>query len=160
VVLTFDDGYIDHYVTVLPTLQQYGFTGTFFIITGLTDAADPEYMSWPQISEMADTGMSMEPHTKSHMNITGRDNDFLVYEIAGSFESLAAYTDHQPRMFAYPGGDYDDAALALLQSLNCWGAVTTQRGALHTTDNVLEMPRVRVSGDTGVSGLAYLLQTS
>jgi peptidoglycan/xylan/chitin deacetylase (PgdA/CDA1 family) len=117
-------------------------------------------MTWTQINEMADAGMSMEPHTKSHLNLTGRDNDFLVYEIAGSFESLAAYTGQQPHMFAYPGGDYDDAALGLLQSLTCWGAVTTQRGALHTTDNALEMPRVRVSGDTGVSGLAYLLQTS
>jgi len=160
VVLTFDDGYADHYVTVFPVLQELGFTGTFFIITGRADANDPEYMNWTQIREMADAGMSMEPHTKSHLNLTGRDSDFLVYEILGSFESIATNTGHVPRMFAYPGGDYDDSTLSLLKSLLCWRAVTTERGALHTTDNYLEMPRVRVSGDTGVPGLAYLLQTS
>lgn len=160
VVLTFDDGYIDHYTTVFPTLQEYGFTGTFFIITGYADANNPEYLNWAQIREMSDAGMSMEPHTKSHLGLVGRDQEFLVYEVLGSFESIAAHTSRAPRMFAYPGGDYDDATLNMMQSLSVWRAVTTQRGALHTTDNLLEVPRVRVSGDTGVTGLAYLLQTS
>jgi len=160
VVLTFDDGYIEHYATVFPTLQEYGFAGTFFVITGYADANNPDYLSWEQISEMADAGMSMEPHTKSHLGLVGRDNDFLLYEVLGSFESIAEHTDRIPRMFAYPGGDYDDAALHMLASLACWRAVTTHHGVLHTTDNYLELPRVRVSGDTAVTGLAYLLQTS
>jgi peptidoglycan/xylan/chitin deacetylase (PgdA/CDA1 family) len=160
VALTFDDGYIDHYMTVLPTLQEYGFTGTFFIITGYADANNPDYLNWAQIREMSDAGMSMEPHTKTHLGLIGRDHDFLVYEVLGSFESIAMHTGRQPRMFAYPGGDYDDAALQMLEALATWRAVTTQRGALHTTDNLLEVPRVRVSGDTGVVGLAHLLQTS
>jgi peptidoglycan/xylan/chitin deacetylase (PgdA/CDA1 family) len=160
VVLTFDDGYREHYTTVFPTLEEFGFIGTFFVITGYVDANNLDYLNWSQISEMSDAGMSMEPHTKSHLGLVGRDSDFLTYEVLGSFESMAAHTGQMPRMFAYPGGDYDDAALEMLQSLYCWRAVTTQRGALHTTDNTLEVPRVRVSGDTGVVGLAYLLQTS
>jgi peptidoglycan/xylan/chitin deacetylase (PgdA/CDA1 family) len=160
VILTFDDGYIDHYVTVFSTLQEFGFVGTFFVITGYADANNPEYLNWSQIREMSDAGMSMEPHTRSHLGLVGRDRDFLTYEVLGSFESLAAHTGRTPRMFAYPGGDYDDAALDMLESVYCWRAVTTQRGALHTTGNYLEVPRVRVSGDTGVVGLAHLLQTS
>lgn len=160
VILTFDDGYSEHYTTVFPTLEEFEFNGTFFVITGYADVNNPEYLNWSQIREMSDAGMSMEPHTKSHLGLVGRDNDFLTYEVLGSFESMAAHTGQMPRMFAYPGGDYDDAALEMLESLYCWRAVTTQRGALHTTDNYLEVPRVRVSGDTGVVGLAYLLQTS
>ncbi len=160
VILTFDDGYIDHYVTVFPTLQEFGFVGTFFVITGYADANNPDYLNWSQIREMSDAGMSMEPHTKSHLGLVGRDRDFLTYEVLGSFESMAAHTGRTPRMFAYPGGDYDDTALEMLESVYCWRAVTTQRGALHTTDNYLEVPRVRVSGDTGVVGLEYLLRTS
>ena len=157
IILTFDDGYIDAYTTVFPILREFGFIGTFFIITGRADATDPDYVNWQQISEMAAAGMSMESHTKNHADLRGRDYDFLVYELLGSLESLHAYTGIEPHMFAYPIGHYDGMTLDVVRGLPVWRAVTTQAGMLQTTDNRLEMPRVRVSGDTGVSGLAYLL---
>lgn len=160
VILTFDDGYIDHYLNVFPALKDYGFTGTFFIITGRPDTNDPAYMTWDEIKQMADVGMSMESHTKTHRELTDRDYDFLVYELLGSLQSLQAHTGIMPHMFAYPVGHYDDATLGVLAQLPVWRAVTTERGALHTTDNRLEVSRVRINGDTGVSGLASLLQTS
>jgi peptidoglycan/xylan/chitin deacetylase (PgdA/CDA1 family) len=159
VVLTFDDGYIDHYVNVFPVLKQYNFTATFFIITGMPDGNDSEYVSWQQIREMSDAGMSMESHTKTHSDLRGRAYDFLVYELLGSMQSLQAYTGKEPHMFAYPIGHYDDNTLAVLQTLPVWRAVTTQPGALETTDNALELPRIRIHGTTGVNGLASLLQS-
>ena len=80
IILTFDDGYIDHYVTVLPILQEMGFVGTYFIITGRADVNDPAYINWTQIKTMADAGMSIESHTKSHLDLLGRDRDLLVPE--------------------------------------------------------------------------------
>lgn len=159
VVLTFDDGYIDHYVNVFPVLTEYKFTGTFFIITARADSNDPVYMNWTQIGEMADAGMSMESHTKTHQDLRERGYDFLVYELLGSLESLRAHTQAPTRMFAYPVGRYDVATLNVMSQLPIWRAVTTERGALHTTDNYLEVPRVRINGDTGVGALAGLLQT-
>jgi len=157
IILTFDDGYIDAYTTVFPILREFGLTGTFFIITGRADANDPDYVNWQQISEMSAAGMSMESHTKNHADLRGRTYDFLVYELLGSLESLQAYTGIEPHIFAYPIGHYDGMTLDVVRGLPVWRAVTTQAGMLQTTDNRLEMPRVRVSGDTGVSGLAYLL---
>lgn len=160
VILTFDDGYIDHYVNVLPALRDYGFTGTFFIITALADANRGDYLNWAQIREMADAGMSMESHTKNHVDLRGRDYDFLVYELLGSLESLAAYTGQTSHILSYPVGHYDAMTLQVAEQLPIWRAVTTQRGALHTTDNRLEMPRVRVHGGTGPGGLASLLNAN
>jgi peptidoglycan/xylan/chitin deacetylase (PgdA/CDA1 family) len=157
IILTFDDGHIDHYTTVFPILREFGFVGTFFVITGRADANDPAYMNWAQIEEMSRAGMNMESHSKSHRDLRGRDHDFLVYELLGSFESLAAHTGKTPRMFCYPGGRYDDTTLQMARELDVWRAVTTQAGMNHTTDNRLEMPRVRVSGSTGAGGLPYLL---
>jgi peptidoglycan/xylan/chitin deacetylase (PgdA/CDA1 family) len=158
VILTFDDGYIDHYTNVFPVLRSQAFTGTFFIITSRPDAHDPEYMSWDQIREMAGAGMSMESHTKTHSELDGgRSYDFLVYEMLGSMESLRAYTGRQPHMFAYPVGRYDAAALAVARTLPIWRAVTTHDGRYHTTDNRLELDRVRIPGNLGVPGLASIL---
>jgi peptidoglycan/xylan/chitin deacetylase (PgdA/CDA1 family) len=160
VILTFDDGYIDHHVNVFPALQENGFTATFFIITQRADVNDPVYLNWSQIEAMAAAGMSMESHTKTHQDLRERDYDFLVYELLGSLQSLGAHTGVSSRMLAYPVGHYDDMTLSVLDQLPIWRAVTTERGALHTTDNRLEVPRVRINGDTGVGALAGLLETS
>lgn len=157
VVLTFDDSYIDHYVNVFPILREFGFTATFFVITGLVDAHASDYMTWAQIKEMAVAGMSMESHTKNHVDLRDRGYDFLVYELLGSLQSLASYTGYESHMFAYPVGRYDDMTLSVLEQMPIWRAVTTQPGLLHTTDNVLEVPRQRVSGNMSVAGLEYIL---
>ncbi len=160
VVLTFDDGYLDHYTFVFPLLQEFGYTGTFFIITELADHRQPGHLTWEQIQTMAIAGMSMESHTKNHPDLRNRSYDFLVYEVAGSVESLAAHLSVTPRFFAYPVGRYDDTVLNFLPQTPLWRAVTTESGAYQTTDNHLLMPRVRISGNTSVAGLDSLLNTA
>jgi peptidoglycan/xylan/chitin deacetylase (PgdA/CDA1 family) len=157
VVLTFDDGYRDHYDYVFPALRRYGLTGTFFIITGRADASDPAYLTWAEIAEMAQAGMSMEPHTKSHISLEGRNRDVLIYEMLGSHESLRAHTGSRAQMLSYPAGRYDDLTLQMADEIGFELAVTTEAGMHHTTSNTLELPRVRVSGETSAAGLHYLL---
>ncbi len=158
IVLTFDDGYEDAYTNVFPVLKQFGFIGTFFVITSRPDANDPNYMSWPQIAEMSRAGMSMEPHTKDHVDLRQRDHDFLIYQMQGSIESLAAYTGHMPRMFDYPVGHYDTATLTVVKELGVWIGVSTANGDLQTTSGRLHLPRLRIAGNMSVSALASILR--
>ncbi len=158
VALTFDDGYDDHYQAVFPMLTAYDMTGTFFIVTQFVDERHSGYMGWEHVREMAAAGMSMEAHTKTHPTLDARSYDFLVYQIIGSIESLAHHTGKRPRIFSYPVGRYDSDTLAVMRSTDVIRAVTTQPGASHTTDNRLEMTRLRISNETGVAGLAYLLE--
>lgn len=160
VILTFDDGHIDHYTQVFPLLKEFGFTATFFIITNFADHNTPNYLNWQQITEMSAAGMSMEAHTKSHQDLRSRDRNYLIYEIIGSVESLYAHTAFYPRMLAYPGGKYDPAVLNLVNELPLWRALTTENSAYHTTTNYFEMSRVRVSGNTGVTAFQYLMLNS
>jgi peptidoglycan/xylan/chitin deacetylase (PgdA/CDA1 family) len=145
---------------VFPALQEHEFTATFFIITGRADANDPAYLTWDQIGEMAAAGLSMEAHTKNHPSLLDRDRDFLVYELLGSRESLAAHTGAEPRMLAYPAGRYDALTLQMTSELDFWLAVTTHPGAAHVTSNRLELSRLRVSYDMQVPGLAQLLRSA
>ncbi len=158
VILTFDDGYLDHYVHVFPVLRQYNYTATFFIITGLADAAQPGHLNWTQIREMAAAGMSMESHTKNHPDLRNRSHEFLVYELLGSLESLSAHTGRPAQALAYPVGRYDDGVLAVASQLPIEVAVTTQPGVLHTSDRLLELARVRVPANAGAAGLAAALR--
>jgi peptidoglycan/xylan/chitin deacetylase (PgdA/CDA1 family) len=159
IVLTFDDGYRDHYDNVLPLLREFNFNGTFFVITGYADQGLPQYLSWAQIQEMAQQGMSIEPHTKSHIDLRQRTRDELIYEIVGSVESIQAHTGQSGAIFAYPGGRYDDQTLSVLHDTSVRRAVTTEHGSLLTSDNLYELPRLRISGEMSVTALDQLLHS-
>ncbi len=157
VVLTFDDGYTDIYKNAFPILEEFGFVGTFFIVTGWIDERNPNYISWAQAREMAEAGMRIESHSKSHPDLTNKPRDFIVYEVLGSIESIEAHTGRRPRFFCYPAGAFDDNLTAMLPELGVWGAVTTQQGTRHYSDMLYTMRRVRISNDTSLAQFAALL---
>lgn len=159
IILSFDDGHIDHYQYVFPLLQEFNMTGTFFIITALADSQNPLHLNWSQIREMSDAGMSMEAHTKNHASLRERSRDFLVYEMLGSLESMSIHNERPTYMLSYPVGHYDNLTLEVGRELGIWRAVTTERGTQHTTHNRLLLPRVRVNGGIGAAGLDYILNT-
>ncbi|GAB1421097.1 hypothetical protein MASR2M15_12370 [Anaerolineales bacterium] len=160
IIISFDDSHLDHYTVVFPILRDRQIKGTFFVISDLADQNNPEHLNWAQIQEMADYGMEMASHTKSHHNLQERDIDFLTYEIVGSLESLSYYTNINPIGFAYPIGKYDQNVVDFLESTTIELAVTTEFGAYQSTDYRLIAPRLRVSNGTGVPGLIYLLSSS
>lgn len=145
VILTFDDGYLDHYTNAFPLLQEFGFKGTFFIITEWVDNGNPNHMTWAMIEEMAAAGMRMESHSKSHADLTeAEDEAELIWQILGSQETLAAHIGYTPRFFCYPGGRYNEETIAVLEKLDFWGAVTTADGKMHGYGDRYEWSRLRM----------------
>jgi peptidoglycan/xylan/chitin deacetylase (PgdA/CDA1 family) len=102
--------------------------------------------------------MSMEPHTKDHVDLRQRDHDYLIYQMQGSIESLAAYIGHRPHMFNYPVGHYDAATLRVAKELDVWIGVSTANGDRATTSSRLHLPRLRITGNMSVEGLASILR--
>lgn len=146
VVLTFDDGYEDAYDVVFPLLLDYGFTGTFFVLATPAHFEAPGYITWDQMKEMSDAGMEIQAHGRDHVDLHGRSNDYLVYQILGIQEAIRDHTGQLPRFFCYPSGRYDANVIAVLKSAGYWGAVTTEWGKTHTLEGFHEMSRVRVRG--------------
>jgi peptidoglycan/xylan/chitin deacetylase (PgdA/CDA1 family) len=146
VALTFDDGYRDAYEVVFPMLLDYGFPGTFFVLASPMHYESADYITWAQAQEMSDAGMAIEGHGRDHVDLRGRSNDFLVYQILGIQEAIHYHTGRLPRFFAYPSGQYDANTIAVLESAGYWGAVTTKWGRDHTLESRFEMPRLRIRG--------------
>ena len=148
VILTFDDGYLDNYQIAYPILQQFGFVGTFFIVTEFIDNNRAGYMNWQMIEEMAAAGHRFEPHSRTHPDLRARNNDYLIWEILGPQETLTAHIGYTPRYFSFPSGRYDDDVLAMLHRLEFWGAVTTTPGADLGFENRYTWPRLRIRNNT------------
>lgn len=157
IILTFDDGYRDQYENAFPLLRQYGYTGTFFIFTQVIDTYNVSYLTWDMVIEMHQAGMEFGSHSYRHPDLSGRDVDFLVYEILGSKEAIEERIGEPVRFFSYPSGRYDDLTIKVLDSAHFWSAVTTQFGAEQSYNDRFELKRIRIRGNDTIDDLAAKL---
>lgn len=159
VIISFDDGYRDNYENAFPLLQRYGYTGIFFVFTQVIDTYNVSYLTWEMVVEMHRAGMEFGSHSYRHSDLSGKDVDFLVYEILGSKEAIEARIQEPVRFFSYPSGRYDDLAVKVVESANFWGAVTTEWGIEQSFAGRFAMPRLRVRGNDTVENLAVKLNS-
>ncbi len=146
IVLTFDDGYADNYENAFPILKEFGFVGTFFILTDVTDRSQPGYMTWDMLREMSQAGMDIEVHGREHIEYTGRSRDWLIYHLLGPAQTIEANLGYQPRFIAYTAGKYDQEVIDVAHEMGYWGAVTTIHGTLQEKQHPFELTRLRVRG--------------
>ncbi len=158
VVLTFDDGYLDNYTHAYPILERYGFSGTFFIITGLVDKQAEGHMSWDQVEELHSRGMEIGSHSYTHPDLRGRSDDYIIWQVLGSKEAIEARIGEPVRFFCYPSGRYDEATVRILRQLDFWGATTIEQGKTQTSDHLLELRRIRVRGSDDLARFIYKLE--
>jgi peptidoglycan/xylan/chitin deacetylase (PgdA/CDA1 family) len=157
IVLTFDDGYADAYTQAFPLLKEFGFTGTFFLISSPIDAKNRDFVSWAQVSEMHDAGMKFEPHSYDHPDLRDRTRDFLVFQILAPKEAIESRTGEACHFFAYPSGRYDQLAIDVLRSADFWGGVTIEQGATHSASDLFVLKRVRVHGGEDLDTFVRML---
>jgi peptidoglycan/xylan/chitin deacetylase (PgdA/CDA1 family) len=158
IIISLDDAYRDNYENAYPILKEFGMKATIFVPTEFIDAGNPNYLTWEMIDEMSANGIRFEVHSRTHPDMRERERDYLIWEILGPQETLAAHIGYTPRYFAYPGGTYDQAVIDMLIELEFWGAVTTAPGKWHGFNNRYEWDRMRVRNATTLGEFADLVE--
>jgi peptidoglycan/xylan/chitin deacetylase (PgdA/CDA1 family) len=112
--LTFDDGYRDVLRGAVPVLRRYGFTATFFVLSGLLGGAnvwDPpprrELVSADDVRWLAAGGHEIGSHGVSHPRLTEVAPQVLRDEVADSRAAFGRLLGVEPRSFCYPYGWVD-----------------------------------------------------
>jgi peptidoglycan/xylan/chitin deacetylase (PgdA/CDA1 family) len=159
IILTFDDGYLDHYTNAFPILQKYGMIGTFFVLTGPADEGNPAYLSWDMIQAMSNAGMDIQLHSRAHLDMRNRPYEWLVFQIIGGRQSIEGHTGKPVNFIAYPSGKYDLNLQHFLRDTNFWAAVTTANGRRHVLSEALAWDRLRISGQLRLADFARLLDS-
>ncbi len=150
VVLTFDDGYATFHSIAVPTLKQYNYTATAFIITGLIGRK--EYMTWEQVAELPSQGFEIGSHTVSHADLRFLSGARLTREVAESRRELEQRTGVPVEFFCYPAGKYNDQTPDAVKAAGYLGAVTTQYGPVTLQQSPFLWSRVRIlRGETQAS---------
>lgn len=156
IILTFDDGYDDNYTNVFPTLKDFGFEGTFFIIGAPTDYGSPGYMRWEQVLELYENGMEIGAHSLTHRYNLGQFRPSIQdNEIIQDHQMMVDHLPNWTPLFSYPSGSYNAYTLSLLQKLGYIAAVTTKQGAAQSSEMPLELRRIRIRGEWSMAQFLY-----
>jgi peptidoglycan/xylan/chitin deacetylase (PgdA/CDA1 family) len=134
VVITIDDGWRSFYRLGYPILKKHGFPATLFVYTELISGSS-KTLDWGLVAEMARNGIDIQAHSKTHRNFNERypgepsDEYFrsLKTEIVGSAETIDARVGKKVRFFAYPYGEENTLAAALLEKNGFKAAFTVER---------------------------------
>jgi peptidoglycan/xylan/chitin deacetylase (PgdA/CDA1 family) len=155
-----ENGYntIDLYDLSLAIVNKRELPPNPVVPTQFIDSGNPNHLTWEMIEEMAAYGIRFEPHSKTHPDLRDRERDFLIWELLGSQETLAAHLGYTPRYFAYPGGRYDQAVIDILTELDYWAAVTTAGGKWHGFNDRYEWTRMRVRYSYSLAEFADLVE--
>ncbi len=156
--LTFDDGYADFATTVVPTLAEYGFTATVFVVAGHVggdSSWDPgvprDVMTREQLREVAAAGMEIGSHSLTHPRLPTVDGDRrLAEELVTSRTMLEDLTGEEVAGFCYPYGQHGAREVEAVAEAGFGYAC-----ALWHTEHagLFAMPRVEPFDETRSSGL-------
>lgn len=147
VVITFDDGYEDNYISAYPTLKSYGFSATIFLISNYIDKKE-DFLKWQQIKGMLDGNkITFGGHTKNNVYLPDiKMKSKLKDEIADCKRDIEAKIGRRIDYFCYPTGGFTEEIKKIVQEAGYKGACTTNRGFGKLNKDVYELKRIKIKG--------------
>lgn len=153
VALTFDDGFINFAAEAAPLLGAHALPATLYVVAGHAggdnawggriDARVPRLplLDWPALGRMAEQGVELGAHTRTHSHLTQVSPAALEDELAGAADTIRRETGRVVKSLAYPYGDADARVAAAARRCFPLG-VTTELRMLAAGEDSLLLPRL------------------
>lgn len=157
VAITFDDGYLDNYINAYPILKKLKLPAAIFVVVNRIGKrlGNDEYMTWPQIQEMADSGLiTIGSHSMNHLNLSEVDSEEkLRYEIFESKkileEKLKKKIDGSTTLridfFSYPFGGVNPKTRSLVIEAGYKAGAGTNFPKGYPNNDIYALKRLRIS---------------
>ncbi len=153
VALTFDDAFANFGTEAWPLLRDHGLPATVFVVSGHAGGTNAwggreqpgiptlPLMDWDTLGRLAEEGVTLGAHSRTHPDLRALDDAGLQEELAGSAATIAARTGRRPDAFAYPYGAHDTRVAAAAASVFRF-ACTTELRPLARLDAPARLPRL------------------
>lgn len=156
VAITFDDGYCNFYTRALPLLEEYGFTATVFVASGLVGRQDtrlgPEpLLTWQEIREANELGIEVGSHTVAHLELYRWGVSVLQNELTTSKAMIEDEVGKEVCSFAFPYAfpehdrAFTDRCASLLKSTGYTVGVCTAIGTAGPGNDQYFLPRLPIN---------------
>jgi peptidoglycan/xylan/chitin deacetylase (PgdA/CDA1 family) len=115
------------YVKTLPYSETLAWTHK---ICSELDAPEPEpgVLGWQTLRHLADEGVTIGAHTRSHRWLTQLSPEEVEAEVKGSLADVEKEIGAAPPIFAYPDGRFNEEVVEILKQAGIVLAFTTIRG--------------------------------
>lgn len=102
VVISFDDGDVSNVRVALPLLRERGMLAEFFVTGDFI--GQPGMLTAQDLRTLADAGMGVQSHGRSHRFLEDMDADAMYAELRDSKQRLEAASGRPVTAIAFPGG--------------------------------------------------------
>jgi peptidoglycan/xylan/chitin deacetylase (PgdA/CDA1 family) len=132
------------YVKSLPHQEAMALVEELSAALGAGDGRSA-VLGWRELRSLADEGVTLAPHSRTHPLLHRLPPESARAEIAGSVEDLEREIGPTPPVFAYPGGGETDEVARLLAAEGLEVAFGTRRGSNDLRSaNWLRLRRINV----------------
>ncbi len=141
VSITADDAYLSVMTEAWPRLKARGWPMTLFVATDPVDQGLRRYLSWDQLRQLRDEGMTIGAHTASHGHVTFLDPAAARRDIDRGMDRLKTELGLSPTLFAYPFGEYSLRLRKTVAETGFTAAFGQHSGAVGRSRDRFDLPR-------------------
>jgi peptidoglycan/xylan/chitin deacetylase (PgdA/CDA1 family) len=161
IILTFDDGYENNYLHLLPLLKKYNMKAVIYILgdrkhkTNFWDKplgeAEHKLLSPAQILAMQKTGLvEFGSHSLRHARLALLEKAEIIKEVAGSKKALEAFLKKPVHSFAYPYGLFNEEIKNITRAAGYTFGLTVKHGPNRFGEDLMEIKRVHMFPHTSM----------
>ena len=156
VAISFDDAYYSIIANAYPELKRRNWPFTIFVNTQAVNEKNRGIMSWPQIKQLVDAGVSIANHSVTHAHLptvpAGLSlNEWLDQEVLNAQQELQQRLGKVGNMLAYPYGEFTLAMIPWLEKHNmiAFGQQSGPIGALSHPQALSRFPASGIYSNVG-----------
>jgi len=105
------------------------------------------WMTWDEIMEMKDGGISFGSHAHNHLILTSIPLRQVQDEVVMSKRILFERMGARVTMFSYPNGCYNNEIIRVISENGFTKAVTTKKGFINESRSLLSLNRIMIHDD-------------
>ena len=147
--ISVDDADKSFYTTAWPKFKEKGIPVTLFINTSTIHNNSKNYLSWDQIRELRDEGVTIGAHSHNHFHMPDLSEEEIKSEIEKSNKIFLSELKKIPSLFAFPYGETNEKIINIIKEYKFKVAFGQHSGVINETSNLYYLPRFSLNEKYG-----------
>ena len=139
--ITIDDATRSTFVEGWPRFEAAGFPFTVFVSTDPVDQGHASIMSWDELRQLVEAGVTIGNHGAAHGRMWQNDDAANREDLEKARQRIREELGIDAALFAYPYGEWNGALRTLVAELGFAAAFGQHSGAVGAHSDTLNLPR-------------------